>query len=179
MKKEVLLVVSAVVVLMLAVGSGIYVYLGMRVPASTAPGTQESSNPFGALGTTILVQTLPLVVSDGSIVEVRDFTKENQPDWAGPDVGYQVAGNETQEFQIIYYPADSAGGQAEFLVTLFKEPLGTTRRAAEQALRAKLGSTDAQLCKLATSVLAGPGVSTTYEGISLGLSFCPGAVALP
>lgn len=179
MKKEVLIIVSAVVVLILAVGIGVYVYLAMRAPATPAPGTQGSSNPFGTFGTTVAVKTLPLVLSDGTVTNARDFTKENQPDWAGPGVGYQVAGSETQDFQIIYYPADHAGGQAEFLVTLFREPLGSTRRAAEAALRTKLDIPDTELCKLASSVLTGPGVSSTYQGISLGLSFCPGAVQLP
>ena len=179
MKKEVLIIASAVVVLLLAAGIGVYVYLLTRPPVAPTPSTQGSSNPFGTSGTSVLVKTLPLVLSDGSVTNARDFTKENQPDWAGPDVGYQVAGNETQEFQIIYYPADHAGGQAEFLVTLFKEPLGSTRRAAEQALRTKLGIPDTELCKLVSSVLTGPGVSSTYQGISLGLSFCPGAVQLP
>ncbi len=178
MKKEVLIIAGAVLVLALTLAIGIYLYMAMRAAPPT-PGTQGSSNPFGTFGTTVSSKTFSLVLSDGSVTNSLDFTRENQPDWAGPDVGYQVAGSETQDFQIIFYPADYAGGQAEFLVTLYKEPLGSTRRVAEQALRAKLGIPDSELCGLASSVSAGPGVSSTYEGISLGLSFCPDAVQLP
>ncbi len=117
---------------------------------------------------------LILQAKDGSVIAVRDFTKQNQPSIAGPKTGYQVAGANTADFQILYFP-----DQSYFLVSLFVEPLGATRTKAEDALRQKLRLSDAQLCTLNIDVGTDAATNADYAGRNLGLSFCSNAVRLP
>ncbi len=150
--------------------------------ADKTPGVPTATEqPFGFVGepSSGTPKSLPLSLSDGSVVSVGDFTKNNQPEWASETSGFWVAGHEREDFLILYFPPDHAGGMGEFLVTLNAEPLGAVRRSAEAALKAKLEMTNEELCKALVSVAAAPGVNSAYFGYELRLSFCPGAVQLP
>lgn len=152
-------------------------------PPVMSPGNQaaSSTNPFGSpagsisgTNTNSSSTALTLQLQDGSQVSVPNFTKENQPPTANAESGYQVAGGNTSDFQILYYPQNSG-----ILISLFAEPLGAVRLAAENALRARFGLSDSQLCKLIVDVRTTADVNSTYAGRNLGLSFCPGSVTLP
>lgn len=121
---------------------------------------------------------LVLTLSDGTTAYVDDFTEEGQPEWAGPDSGYNVAGSGSDSFAITYYPPD-ADSSAEISVSLLKEPIGEARREAETALRERFGLSDDQFCKLSVGVYTLLSVNEQYAATDLGLSFCPGAVPLP
>lgn len=164
----------------LALGAHL-VFNGSNTARPVAPAVTPL-NPFGFLtgdqGSS--GETLSLTLEDGSIAVVPDFTKTEQPAWAGPSAGYQVAGDAiTGDFLITYIVPDPKGGQGQFLIALLVEPLGATRLAAEAALRQKLQLSDAALCGLDTLVRVGPGVNNAFGNYELGLSFCPESVTLP
>jgi hypothetical protein len=182
MNKTLLIILATVVVLILLILGGFFIKTQFF---SGTPSNATSTNPFGFDGgqqngtnMTPSSSTLPLVLNDGTVVNVPDFTKENQPSWAG-ETGYQVAGGDTDAYLITYVPPDQSGARAEIGITIQSEPLGATRAAAEVALQNKLQLNNAQICALNIEVYTQPGLSDLYEGDNLGVSFCPGAVKLP
>ncbi|MEA2701513.1 MAG: hypothetical protein QOE22_222 [Candidatus Parcubacteria bacterium] len=66
-----------------------------------------------------------------------------------------------------------------FNIVLLSEPIGETRRAAEQFLKARLGLSEDEMCSINYSLGAPVWVNSTFAGVELGFSFCPGAVPLP
>ncbi|MDR3548885.1 MAG: hypothetical protein P4M11_11595 [Candidatus Pacebacteria bacterium] len=181
--KNTTLIIIGIVVVVLA-GLGIYFYLNSA--STTSPtGAATSTNPFGPVSNSNPSEststsagssgsTIPVTLKSGTKVVVPNFTKQNQPSTANATSGYQVAGTNTSDFQILYYP-----DQSYFIVSLFTEPLGATRLAAESALRTTLGLSNSQLCQLNIQVETTSDVSDVYSGHDLGLSFCSGAVQLP
>ncbi len=179
MKRAALILLVLGLLILVALGG--YLYLtrtNQVVPSEEAP---ETGNPFqfstGSTGT--VSGAIALKLSDGTEVSVPDFTKSNQPEWAGESAGYQVAGDADANFLITYIPADQFGAQAQFLVSLAAEPLGEVRRQAEQALIDRLGVSKEELCKLDAPVWVDDSVNATYAGRDLKLPSCPGAVILP
>jgi hypothetical protein len=180
MRQKVIIIISAVIILLVIIGLALF-FIGQNTSSTNSVAT--SSNPFGTAGNTspsntstgyTNSSTLVVTLKNGSNVTVPDFTKQNQPSTANAESGYQVAGSNTGDYQILYFPQNSG-----FLVSLFVEPLGSTRLEAEAALRKQLGLTDTQLCALTIEVRTTVDVNQTYAGRDLGLSFCPGAVPLP
>lgn len=174
---RILIVIAAALVLLVGVIAAFaFFWQGSQEPAV------PNDNPFGFTGDTTpgggtTTQAEPvrtITLMDGSTVAIPDVMKMPQPEWAGDESGYEVAGDVEESFHILYYP-DNAG----FSVTLLSEPLKDSRLAAEQALRAELKLSDDQLCKLNMQVNTIRSVNETYAGRSLGLSFCPNAVTLP
>jgi len=173
--------------ILVAIAGGILVIIGILVTfaflslkkntAQVLPAQNE--NPFGTEGTTkpAAVGSMPILLTDGTTASVPDFTKESQPSWAGP-TGYLVAGTDIGDYMIVYVPSDGKAA-SQFLITIYAEPIGAMRKTAEAALRNRLGMTDTQLCSVDVTVATAPGVSDTYDGTNLGLSFCPGSVKLP
>jgi len=84
----------------------------------------------------------------------------------------QEASTEGDLYQIFYF----AGGG--ITVSLLDINMGYARSRAEQALIKKLELPTNELCSLMIRVTAPRFVSELYSGRELGLSFCPGAVAL-
>jgi hypothetical protein len=180
MSKKSIILLSVFVVLILVICI-LYIVLAVKKTTPNNPGyfvsvgQQNSTTTTGTetiSGNTSTV--MPIELSTGQKVVVPDFTKTNQPLAASATSGYQVAGSSLANFQILYFPKDSY-----FLISLFTEPLGDTRKAAEGQLRAQLKLSDAQLCKLHIDVNTLASVNQTYAGENLGLSFCPGSVQLP
>ena len=152
-------------------------------PGGNGLGNNPFGNPAGNATTTggstgsgsgTTGPTIPVTLNNGSTVAVPDFTQTNQPSYASATNGYQVAGADNADFQILYYPQNSG-----FNITLNKEPIGSVRLEAEAALRAQLRLTNTQLCALTVQVATTMDINPTYSGENLGLSFCPGAVVLP
>lgn len=136
-------------------------------------GTPADSVPVVS-STGPVVATLQLSLRDGTKVEVLDFTTKNQPTTSSAINGFQVAGSNTGEYQILYYPQNSG-----MLISLFTEPLGAVRLDAERELISVLGLSSQQLCLLTVDVRTTEKVSSVFGGRNLGLSFCPGATPLP
>ena len=133
--------------------------------------------------------TLTIQTVSGTTLEVRDFTRDPEvlADAVNPG-SYVLAGelgyclpdgscpfaSDVRDFSITYTEDYQA-----FTITLLKEPVGETRRAAEGFLREKLALNDANLCLLRYHIGVPSFVNETYTGRNLGFSFCPGAVKLP
>lgn len=163
--------------LALVVGLSAFLYIKKSNQKEPAPSGQQ---PFGFMNTTTpsAQRPVPMVLTDYSTVYVPDFFSAEQPEWAN-ETTKVVLGAETDSFLIVYFAPDHVGGQGQFILSINKEPFGDTRKRAEAALRSKLGLTNAELCKLSVVVSTNPGANDLYKGQNLGLSFCPGAVALP
>jgi hypothetical protein len=180
--KKILIILGIILALLVIV-------LGVRAiffhPPATQPGP-KNQDPFGFSSSTPSTATNPgqsnktllLKLGDGSVVSVPNFIDPSQPSWATPSQ-LLVAGDPAEDFLITYIPADSQSSLPEFIITLQNEPLGATRLEVEDVLRNKLRLTDKQLCLLNVSIETAPGLSETYDGRQLGLSFCSGAVKLP
>jgi hypothetical protein len=169
-------IVGVVAFLIAGVGGYVYLHSTQSVPSTPVTSNQDPFSMGSATSTP--VGSLPLLLKSGATIAVPDFTKGAQPAWASAQTGYLVAGTDTGDFLISYVPSDGVAA-SEFLVTLYAEPLGETRRAAEAALRNRLGVANEALCDLDAIVATGPGVSDTYRGLNLGFSFCSGSVKLP
>lgn len=167
---------------LILIALGAYVMLSKNSEQQRTPASQ-STNPFGfaneSSNTSSSERTLALTTDDGKQVYVPDFTKEEQPEWAGPDSGYNVSGNGTGSYAITFYPAETENGQAQFSIALLVEPLGESRHLAERALKERTGLSDSELCSLDVQVFTSIHVNETYAGYDLGLSMCPGATPLP
>lgn len=180
MNRNLLIIALILIVLAVLIAAFAFMHKPQNGGASGNPfgftaspsGTSLPNGGTGGGGTPPVERTVTF--KDGSQATIPDVTKLPQPAWASSDNGYVVSGNGQGDFDILYYPAQSA-----FSITLLQEPLGQTRLAAEQALRATLKLTDTQLCKLSADIGTIGSVNETYAGRNLGLSFCPGSVKLP
>lgn len=170
-----MLQILGIAVLLLLVGGLVFFFFFRTSGPQPEENPGEVTFPGSENGGSDVPKSFTIFLSDGSERTVPNFTLENQPEVASPENGFQVAGDaSTGDFQILYFPSESY-----FLVSLFVEPLGQTRREAEAALREKLGLSDADLCALHSDVTTSADVNEMYAGRNLGLSFCPGSVALP
>lgn len=173
--KQTITIAAGVILLILSVGILVGAYFFLQRQVVSEPAGSTGVNPFGSLvSEPVASGTVAITLTDGSTVTIPDFSTTEQPEAASETNGFQVAGAADSSFQIVYFPQDSG-----FIVTLNKEPLGEARRAAEDALRARLGLSNEDLCKLRADVGTTYSVSSAYAGKNLGLSFCPGAVTLP
>lgn len=179
MNKKILSIVAVVGVLALVVGVTLVLLFarktGSDIPVTTFFGTdtppQEPSSAHKEIPTT-----------DGGAVSVPDFTQGSEPitGFEGPyyDLVYgsgPIFGNEGYSFEIQYDEKN-----AEFLIVLVEEPLGESRKEAEDFLRNKLSLPDADLCKLNVFVAVPLDINEVYgQYTNLGLSFCPDSVPLP
>jgi cytoskeletal protein RodZ len=175
MKRPLILIIIAVVVLIAVALLGFVVFtLTMKKPATVT----NTPNPFGTSGT-VSANESTATLKNGSTVTIPDPTKIPQPEGYVPSQGYQVAGSDTGNFQVLYFSAKN-GGTEEFLISILSEPIGANRLAAEKELQQKTGLTNDQMCQLSdVEVYVDSGVNDSYAGRNLGLSFCPGATKLP
>ena len=156
-------------------------------PVTTGTGT----SPFGEPSTTNVqpnqhstTGSISITASDGSALTVKDFTKDTDT-YADP--------SNPGQYYLGYHPFDTPSGAAQpnspyyidyisqtgyFGVLLNQEPIAQARQAAEQYLMQKLGLDQNQMCKLSYMVSTPYSVNQYYAGVSLGFSFCPGAVQL-
>lgn len=175
-----MLVTVSIALLVLLGTGGVWLYMSLHKQSTVPSQTSLVPNPFGSTGgsQTQALGSMSIVLTNGEAATIPDITKFTQPAWAGPETGYVVAGSDTGDYLATYIPSDGKA-PSEFLVTLYAEPIGATRKAAEAALRNRLGLTNTELCALSSIVATAPGVNTSFDGINLGFSFCAGAVKLP
>lgn len=134
---------------------------------------------FGAIipsGTSPTASQIDLSLSDGTVVQVADFTTGKTASELPNATYYEMTESDSaarDSFTVTY------GTDSSFAVELLVEPLRDSRLAAEAYLRQKLELSDAQLCRLELTVAVPNNVNEFYSGSDLGLSFCPDAVPLP
>lgn len=110
----------------------------------------------------------------GEVVRVRDLKTNRQQ--VG-DEAYVLAGGQAdadnERFDIVFH------SDYDFIqISLEAEPLAEVRRLAEENLRVQLGVDAELMCEMDISVRTRMAVNPFYAGQELGLSFCPGSVAL-
>lgn len=119
--------------------------------------------------------------TNGSSITTRDFLSDggvvrNADNNAGYDI---LVGAPQPSAPVPQYEIDYSAKDQSFGITIYAEPLGQARTAAEQDLNSRLGITKEQMCSLNYVLATGPGVNELYAGKNLEFSFCPGATALP
>lgn len=177
MKKILIILAGLILALILAVGI-YYVFTLQRNPEpAITPGAvfPSGSTSTGGLDTMIYA-------SDGGSLRVRNFVTDEsvKPDTANQGyyvLGYQPAsdgGTENLPYLIEYISETNYFG-----ISIQKEPLGETRKMAEQYLQKTLGLTEDKMCSLRYQLSVPDSVNSHYAGQNLGFSFCPDAVKLP
>ncbi|MBC7836684.1 hypothetical protein H7X87_02800 [Acetobacteraceae bacterium] len=168
---------------------------GSSQQGSNYSNTNTSSNTGGTGQSTVIVtptqpttgtstsqtsRTLAISTNDGASVMVHDFKSDPNtilhPSLSGH---YYLAGGidpvPTTPFRTFYLDSDQS-----FRVTLFEEPLGQTRLAAENDLMQRLGIQASEMCRLKYIVSVPEWVNEIYSNKgNLGWSFCPTGTALP
>ena len=179
MNKKLIIISVAVGVIVLLLAMALFLFgLLNREPSAPATSIFGTDTPPPEVGRT----DKQIPTTDGGSVSVPDFTKDREP-VAGFEGSYYdlvygsepIFGNEEYSFEIQYDET-----RAEFLVVLTEEPLGESRREAEEFLKNKLSLTEEALCTLNVFVAVPLDVNELYSQYpNLGLSFCPSSVPLP
>lgn len=121
-----------------------------------------------------------LKLEDNSIVNIPELIIKNEAQIKTPSSVFRdIAGSYESNYLISYLPYNAENSQIEFNILLNALPLSKARLEAEDVLRAKLGVTNQELCKMNVSVYVFKWVDENYAGENLGLSFCKNAVPLP
>jgi hypothetical protein len=115
----------------------------------------------------------------GQVVSIPDFTTGRTPSYSEPGTSYYHLIDDAEVQSRGYQLQVSPGRVSKVTIALVKRPFGTTRRAAERELRKFFPLPNKTLCQLDIEVsIPGP-VAPVLSAKTLGLSFCPAAVALP
>jgi Flp pilus assembly protein CpaB len=64
-------------------------------------------------------------------------------------------------------------------ISLYQEPISFSRALAERKLLETIQLTKEEICTIPIKVTTNAHVNPTFDGVNLGLSFCPGSVQLP
>lgn len=155
---------------------GVYLLLSTRTPAPVytelPAGTEATSTPNAVVADSSYIK---LVTPEGEVL-IRDPRERTgiTPMGGGVYTLTSVENISETNFGVVFNDSDGS-----FAVGLETEPLGETRRQAEQYLLSLTGVTEAELCKLNVYVGTTGRINQFYSGKNLGLSFCPNSVQLP
>jgi len=172
MRSPVIFGIGAAVILILVVSA--WQFYSVREPEEVADAPKLASVPRDS-GASVLLKT-----RDGKNVTVPDFT------YTHPSVTYEETGliyvfltqtddlvEKDSRYGIAY------GSDSTFIIALLTPPLSESRAAAEAAFKDFVPLPDSVLCSLAVTVQVTDTIESPYAGKNVGLSFCPGALALP
>lgn len=180
--------ISVVVILIALLSLLLWVRSRQAQPPAALPQTEESlptssgnAAPSDTLENTapFAARTIPISLSNGKVIMVKDFMAEAVPDQNNKNTSY-LAGEDAQG--VVYgtpYVIQFISTDNSFTIGLMQEPLRDWRGQAENDLMGKLGVTAKEMCALRYVVLVPFEVSEVYAGRNLGFSFCPGAAQLP
>jgi hypothetical protein len=145
----------------------------LLIPVGVPEPEQSTDDLFPTADPVDGLQTLPRARSIDALLSAPDTVRLGQDDYlflqTTKDSRY-----EPQPYQITYHAPDRT-----FTITVMQEPLGHTRRQAEAIFLAMLGLSKIEACVLRVNVTVPWSVNQRYAGQNLGMSFCPGATALP
>lgn len=122
--------------------------------------------------------SLSITTYSGDTVATRNFLDDPSVTEDSVNPGYYYLGNQPQGTSTPYL-IEYIKETDYFNIELLEEPIGETRKSAEDDLRSRLGLSDSELCALDYVVSTPTSVNSTYASINLGFSFCSGAVTLP
>lgn len=157
-------------------------------PFGNGSQNKPATDPTGSGSTSVSPATpIELATSNNTNILVKDFltSRETAKDPMNPGIYYLgnhiyqgvKEGTATNDppYIIEYIEATDY-----FNIVLYKEPLGATRKLAEQYLIRQLGITESDACGLRYLLGVPNWVNPFYAKINnLGFSFCPGATPLP
>jgi hypothetical protein len=134
------------------------------IPKPTASTTQNQDGP------TLLIED-----SVGGTLVIKNIKKDPAliADTVNP--GYYFFGTTSSAVPYIIVYIDATN---YFNIVLNEEPLRNVREKAQKYLQEKLDLTEAELCKLKYMVSVPYSVNQEFSSVSLGFSFCPGAIPL-
>jgi len=145
----------------------------LRMHSSTNTGTGTSTVTFPNSGTSGVRTS----TSTGSATFLDN--PDVHPDQNNPGY-YDVRGASTASSTMVNpYSIRYIAATDYFNIVLLEEPIGESRQRMQSYLMTLLGLTKDQMCSLNYAVYVPNDVNTTYSGMNLGFSFCPGAVPLP
>ncbi len=106
----------------------------------------------------------------------EEITKSITPQMIGQDKFYELTASETASSSpyVVYYFEEDRSVQ----VILYEQPIGKTRRFAENELLSKYYLSEQEACTLTYQVTVPFSVDEEHYGTNLGFSFCPGSVVL-
>jgi hypothetical protein len=149
-------------------------------PTGQSPLPQAGGNTDSAVpgSTPTVQQTIRIRSRLGQVMEIPDPTVRKPVSTIGTHQYYDLTENQQMQgfaaqFEIVY------GTDFSISIILLKEPVGQSRRAAENALRQFFPLSNEQLCSLDITVSIPLDVNELYPGVNVGPSFCPGSVRLP
>jgi hypothetical protein len=173
MKK--ILLIFAVLIILLGI---VFWVVSMQLHPTTSPVQKpvefptSSTSPSNGL---ILIKT-----PNSGVIASKNFLADPKTVADPVNTGYYYLGNNTFQDQTdVPYMIEYIASTQYFNIEILQEPLGKTRKDAEQYLLSKLGISESQLCSLDYMLSVPNSVSSLYAGTNLGFSFCPGAVQLP
>ncbi len=177
------LIGASVLVVGLALIIGILQLLPQDAAEMSAPADQASVSPYFPPGedtpvTIVTADTLQLPLGAGE-VSVRNFLRD--PDVAKDQVNlgfYYVGTTDISRLAEQAFTIQYITQTGHFTLSLLREPLGSVRTQAEDALAARLGLPKEQLCGLRYTVAVPGYVNAEASGIDYRFSFCADAVPL-
>src|SRR3989344_7166744 len=169
--RKIFLLATLVVVLVL-LGWFAFRFLINRTPEPQVP----IEDPFGGIiATSTPMQSTGMITiknADGTTITVPNFTKGRTPLESNTDTYYDLVhegplfGDEDYAFSVQYQSSNS-----HFLVSILKEPLGSSRTEVEAFLRNTLLLSNNALCLLNLSVIVTTDINPIYaDKGDLGLS---------
>ncbi len=162
----------------------------MRDTTSIDQGNQTNPFPDGSTNTSRDPNTpnegdatLSIKTTDDGMLQVKNFSQDTDTVADPNNKGTYYLGNhfpfdgsvstQSPEYVITYIPATQY-----FNISLFSEPIGTSRVHAEEYLLQHLGVSKEQLCRLNYMVSVPYFVNQFYTSKDLRFSFCPEGVPL-
>lgn len=174
MNKKLLIIglVLGIIVLLIAI-------FQMKSKSTATTEIQDQAN-FAAYNNkfiepqTTMKGELSIETVTGSKISVPDIRiKPETVTFDGQDFKFYDSGDGSAAYELLYFSGDSS-----FLISLESEPLRDARNAGEIKLLNELAISSAEACQLKIRVATNIRISEAYAGKELGLSFCPGSVAL-
>ncbi|MBY0539191.1 hypothetical protein K2P56_02000 [Patescibacteria group bacterium] len=171
------------IVIALIVGGGVFLYFFLPLLSSDSGGEGQTPStivdPFGTSGTSGGGGTKPVAVVENEAMKKfsGEVRKVASVDTSVAPGYYELTQNgdvgSSTPYSMYYLDTDKS-----LTVTLFEQPIGKTRRMAEDDLLARFKISKEEACDLIYSVTVPMSVDADYFGQNLGFSFCTGSVVL-
>lgn len=161
--KKFLIIVILVVALAPIIIIGVSLLRSEEAPETPQGNNTQDQFPIGSQAPSEATPDISAILNRPETESVGDGAYVLESDKSG-----------ARSYSITYAEFDNS-----YAIALYTFPLSSARLAAESELRSILQINDASICQLRITVAVPMGISETYGGQDLGLSFCPGSTQLP
>lgn len=176
---------NIIIVVLIVIGlAGLGLIMLLKPAEQPGENTQQQGgeNTFpttgGVTSTSTTGATIAVPLAAGGTIEVKNFLTMPTTSQDPHNKGYYFLGNQPSDTTVTPYLITFIAQTGFFNIGIFKQPIGTTRKAAEAYLRAQTGMTDEQLCALKYTVATPAFVDGRFGGEDLRFSFCKDAIVL-